>query len=77
MFVLTLLKVCKHMRVSYANKPLTYLLTNVSQLCIVRVAHVILSIDSIVITAKNFSIVFQFIQSQSHNTRIIVNVHFL
>jgi len=28
-----LIKVCKHMCASYANKPLIYLLTNVSQLC--------------------------------------------
>jgi len=28
-----LIKVCTHIRVPYDNKPLNYLLTNVSQLC--------------------------------------------
>ena len=56
------------MRVSYANKPLNYLLTNVSQLCMyewVMQYYQQYSNHRAKVLKQNFSIMFQFIQSQS------------
>jgi len=68
------------MRVSYANKPLNYLLTNVSQLCMYEwVMHYYryYSNHRAKFLSKTSASCFSSSSHKVHNTCIVVNVHFL